>query len=301
VTASDDLRLAREAWDAADWPRVATLYERLATDAPDDPRTGAWWYDAALAQKFLRNWPAAYRLGVHAAARADRGAEDPAFWNLGIAATILRDWTTARAAWVGYGITLPPGEGPIDGDFGRACVRLGADGRSASSPADADGRSASSPAGGAEVVWVQRLCPTRARVINVPFDTSRRYGEVVVHDGEPKGDRVVGNRTYRVFDELTLFEPSELPTLSVTVTAAEPSDLDALGDLLQSHDLGFEPLRHGVVLCKCCSEGSVEQERVPLSGQQRCLIAAPPDRAREILDSWQSSPGRAWHDLHPAT
>jgi hypothetical protein len=48
------------------------------------------------------------------------------------------------------------------------------------------------------------------RVINVPFDTSRRYGEVV-HDGEPKGDRVVGNRAYRVFDELALFEPSSCP------------------------------------------------------------------------------------------
>jgi hypothetical protein len=289
VTAADDLRLAREAWDAADWPRVATLYERLATDAPDDPRTGAWWYDAALAQKFLRNWPEAYRLGIPAAALAPRGEQDPAFWNLGIAATILRDWTTARAAWVGYGITLPPGDGPIDADFGRACVRL--------NRAGADRFSA----GGAEVVWVQRLCPTRARVINVPFDTSRRFGEVVVHDGEPKGDRVVGDRTYRVFDELLLFEPSDLPTLSVTVTAAEASDLDALGDLLHSHDLGFEPLRHGVVLCRCCSEGSVEQERVALSGEQRCLIAAPPEQAREILDSWQSSPGRAWQDLHPAT
>jgi hypothetical protein len=275
----DQVQQARDAWNAQAWARAAALYEQLATQAVDDPRIGEWWYDAALAQKFLRNWSEAYRLGVHAAANATRGTEDPAFWNLGIAATILREWATARDAWEGYGITLPPGEGPIEGNFGRACVRL------------ADN----------EVVWVQRLCPTRARVINVPFDTSRRYGEIVVHDGEPKGDRVVGDQTYRVFDELALFEASDLPTLSVTVTAAEPADLEALGDLLDAQGLGFEPLGNSQVLCGCCGEGSIEQSRVSLTGEQRGLIAAPPDQARQILDAWQASTTRTWTNLHPTT
>jgi hypothetical protein len=273
---------ARAAWNAQDWVRAAALHEQLARQAPDDPRTGGWWYDAALARKFLRDWAEAYRLGICAAANAARGRQDPAFWNLGIAATILRDWVTARDAWEGFGIVLPPGDGPIEGNFGRAFVRLNCD-------------------DGSEVVWVQRLCPTRARVINVPFDTSRRYGEIVVHDGEPKGDRVVGERTYRVFDELTLFEPSNLPTLSVTVTAAEPADLDALADMFDAHGFGFEPLRNGHILCKCCSEGSVTQQAVKLSGEQRCLIAAEPDQARRILDMWQSPTTRTWTHLHPAT
>jgi hypothetical protein len=282
MSVADLVPLARDAWDAKDWPRAAALKERLATTAPDDPRAAGWWYDAALAQKFLRNWPEAYRLGIPAAALAPRGEQDPAFWNLGIAATILRDWATARDAWEGYGVSLPAGIGPIDGDFGLACVRINV-------------------VDGSEVVWVRRLCPTRARVITVPFDTTRRFGEVVVHDGEPKGDRVVGDRTYRVFDELLLFEASDVPTLSVTVTAAEPADLDALGQRLADEDLGFEPLRNGVVLCKCCSEGSVTQERLSRSGEQRCLVAAPPERAREILDEWQSTAGRSWRDLHAAT
>jgi hypothetical protein len=242
---------------------------------------GRWWYDAALAYKFLRDWPQALRLGIHAAKSAERGRQDPAFWNLGIAATIQHDWPTARQAWEGFGISMPDGEGPIHGNFGRACVRLlGHEGR--------------------EVVWVQRLCPTRARIINVPFDTSRRYGEIVVHDGEPKGDRVVGEQTYRVFDELMLFEPSHLPTLSVTVTAADPADIEALGDLLDSHGFGFEPLGNGHVLCRCCSEGSVDMQPVELSGEQRCLIAAPPERAREILRTWQTGSTRSWRDLHEA-
>jgi len=87
----------------------------------------------------------------------------------------------------------------------------------------------------------------------------------------------------------------------VTVAAAEPADLDALGQRLADEDLGFEPLRNGVVLCKCCSEGSVTQERLSRSGEQRCLVAAPPERAREILDEWQSTAGRSWRDLHAAT
>ncbi|GAA2623166.1 hypothetical protein GCM10010399_63010 [Dactylosporangium fulvum] len=275
----EQVRQAVAAWNAQDWERSAVLYEQLATQTPDDPRAGGWWYDAALAQKFRRNWAEAYRLGIHAAAHAARGTQDPAFWNLGIAATIQRDWATARDAWTGFGITLPPGDGPIDGDFGLACVRLD----------------------GAEVVWIQRLCPTRGRVMSVPFDTSRRYGEIVVHDGEPKGDRVVDDRTYRVFDELMLFEASDRPTLTVTVTAAEPADLDALAELLDADGFGFEPLRNGVVLCKCCSEGTVDQRAVELSGEQRCLVAAPLDRVREVLDRWQNSATRTWTDLHPAT
>ena len=275
------VRQAREAWDARDWVRSATLYEQLAQQAPDDTRVAAWWYDAALAQKFMRNWPQAHRLGLRAAERSPRGQQDPAFWNLGIAATIMRDWPTARDAWEGFGISLPPGDGPVEGNFGRACVRL-------------VGRD------GPEVVWVQRLCPTRGRVLNVPFDSSRRYGEIVVHDGEPKGERVADERSYPVFDELVLFEPSDLPTLAVTVTAEQPADLEALADLLDAHGYGFEPLHNGVVLCKCCSEGSVNHDRQALHGEHRCLIAAPMGQARGVLDAWQS-PSRRWTDLHPAS
>jgi hypothetical protein len=275
------VRQAEAAWQAEDWAESASLYEQAATQAPSDPRIADWWYDAALGQKFLRNWSEAHRLGIAAAAHTPRGRQNPAFWNLGIAATIQRDWATARDAWEGFGVAMPPGDGPIEGNFGRACVRLNS-------------------ASGAEVVWVERLCPTRARVVNVPFDTSRRYGEIVVHDGEPKGDRVVGDRTYRVFDELLLFEPSDLPTLAVTVTVADPADLDALADLFGASSFGFEPVGNGQVLCRCCSEGSIEQDQPELSVVQQCLVAAPLDRAREVLDTWHIPAARSWTNLHLA-
>jgi tetratricopeptide (TPR) repeat protein len=157
-------RKAQEAWDAEDWPRAARLLEDLLAQDPDDRRAPGRWYDAALAYKFMRDWPKAYELGKEAAARAPRGQEDPAFWNLGIAATIRGDWATARDAWAGYGIDLPPGDGEIDEDLGVTCVRL-------------------DPEGEVEIVWARRICPARARVLSVPFNTARRYG--VLYDDEP--------------------------------------------------------------------------------------------------------------------
>ena len=166
------LKQARTAWEAEDWLRSAELYEQVLAHFPDEKPSAVWWYDAALAHKFLRNWQKAYELGREAAARSPRGEGDPAYWNLGIAATIQRDWVTARDAWTGFGIELPEGEGEIEGRFGNACVRLDTGGQR-------------------EVVWIERLCPTRGRVVNVPVTGGRRYGEIVVHDGVPNGERIV--------------------------------------------------------------------------------------------------------------
>ncbi|MGW4595832.1 tetratricopeptide repeat protein [Streptomyces sp. NPDC004457] len=271
---------AYEAWDAEDWPTAAGLFERVLAHYPDEPKSSMWWYDAALAQKFLRNWGKAYALGREAAARAPRGEGDPAYWNLGIAATVQRDWATARDAWEGFGVRLPPGEGEINGRFGPACVRLDTGGER-------------------EVVWIGRLCPTRGRVMNVPVTAGRRFGEIVVHDGEPKGRRVVEGREYPVFDELLLFQASELTTLTAMVNAGEVADLDALIELFDRHGYGAEPASGFETLCACCSEGSHEQERKTHAGAQRVSLAAPEEEARRLLGQWaaQTPGGRSWRGL----
>ncbi|MFF3416259.1 tetratricopeptide repeat protein [Streptomyces sp. NPDC002698] len=273
---------AGAAWDAEEWQRSADLYERVLAHFPDEEPSAVWWYDAALAHKFLRNWDKALDLGREAAARSPRGEGDPAYWNLGIAATILRDWATARDAWEGFGIEIPDGEGEIAGRFGAACVRLDTDGER-------------------EVVWIERLCPTRGRVVNVPVTGGRRYGEIVVHDGEPKGERVYGGTTYPVFDELTLFEPSPLPTLEVTVAAGEAGDLEALLELFTEHGFGAEPASSVRVLCACCSEGTHQQERDVRAGAQAVSLAAPEPEARRLLERWagETAIGRSWSGLEP--
>lgn len=284
-SSDDDLvKRAYQAWDAEEWQRAGELMETAVRRAPDGPGSEQLWFDAALAYKFLRDWPKAYELGREAAARAARGQQDPAFWNLGIAATVLRDWSTARDCWTGYGVPLPPGEGEILADLGITCVRIDI-------------------ARGQEVVWARRLCPTRARVLSVPFDPSRRFGEVVLHDGAPNGERIVEGHRYPVFDEIMLFTPSDLATLSVTVTAATADDVEALLDAFSRHDFGAEVMTSGEVLCKCCSEGSLTRERSVEAGEQVILLAAPEHRAVELLDEWRSGrpEGRHWTGLHPAT
>jgi len=280
----DLVKQAYQAWDAEDWQHAGQLLEEAVRREPDAHDSEKLWFDAALAYKFLRNWQKAYELGKEAAARAPRGAQDPAYWNLGIAATALRDWVTARDAWSGYGITLPPGDGEILGDFGVTCVRIGT-------------------TTGQEVVWARRLCPTRARVVSVPFDTSRRFGEVVLHDGAPNGERVSQGQRHPVFDEIALFAPSELATLSVTVTASTVDDVEALLGAFERHDLGAEVLSSGQVLCKCCSEASQTVERSVEAGRQAVLIAAPEAQARDLLDEWRAAgpDNRTWEHLHLAT
>ncbi|AKJ13495.1 tetratricopeptide repeat protein [Streptomyces incarnatus] len=276
------IKQAYEAWDAEDWLSAAGLLERVLAGFPDLPESAVWWYDAALAHKFLRNWAKAYELGREAAARAPRGEGEPAHWNLGIAATIQRDWATAREAWTGFGIQLLEGEGEINGRFGPACVRLDTGGER-------------------EVVWIDRLCPTRGRVMNVPVTAGRRFGEIVVHDGEPKGRRVVDGREYPVFDELLLFETSDLPTFTVTVKAGQASDIEALVELFLAQGYGAEPASSFELLCACCSEGTLERRRSVHGGAQQVSLAASEEEARRLLDQWVTltPAGRAWSGLAP--
>jgi hypothetical protein len=279
--AEELIEQAYAAWDAEEWQRAADLYEQVLAHFPDEEPSAEWWYDAALGHKFLRNWDKAYELGVQAAARAPRGEGDPAFWNLGIAATIRRDWAVARDAWAGFGIRLPEGEGEIHGRFGRACVRL-------------------DTAGAREVVWIERLCPTRGRVLNVPVTGGRRFGEIVLHDGQPNGERVVDGTTFPVFDELLRFEPSDLPTFQVTIAAGEPGDLEALTTLFADHDFAAEPADTLTTHCACCSEGTLHTEPRPAhAAAQRVALAAPEDEARRLLDRWagEKAIGRSWSGL----
>ncbi|WP_049565755.1 tetratricopeptide repeat protein [Nonomuraea sp. SBT364] len=297
MTAPDELeRAAYEAWDREDWDGAAQGLTELVALLPDSERSPAWWFDLALAHKFRKDWARAYELGKQAAARYPRGEQEPAFWNLGIAATIMRDWATARDAWQGYGLTLPPGDGEIDADLGLACVRL-------------------EPDGEPEVVWVRRVCPARARVVSVPLTADRRFGEVVLHDGAPSGERVVDGVRYPVFDELMLWATSDLPTLSVTVTASG-ADVEELAELFAAAGLGAEPAGNARVLCACCDEGNERGEgnerseggeggeardRHAGDGTRRVWLAAPPDRAAELLAEWRGrAPGRDWTGLAEA-
>lgn len=262
-----ELSVAYAAWEEHDFDTAAGALARAVRLPGGDQRQ--YWFDLALAHKFRRDWPAARDAGLAAAERGVEPEGDPTWWNLGIAATALREWALARRAWRGYGIELDAEGGPVEQDFGLTPLRI-------------DGRQ--SP----EVVWAQRLCPARARVVSVPLPSSgRHWGEVVLHDGVPNGTREWNGSTHPVFDEIELFEPSDTPTYSVKLDASG-DDVDALTDWFVHAGWGVEDLGDVRLLCASCSEGHVDASHDHARGEAgTVLIAAPLDAINSTLTDWR--------------
>ena len=153
-------------------------------------------------------------------------------WNLAIAATALRDWKTAREVWKLCGMTLQGEEGPITDNFGTTPIRLDPDGE-------------------AEVVWAQRLCPVRARILSLPFPESGvAYGDIVLHDGAPVGSRLDSNGNEKsVFNMLEMFEPGEHSTYVVNAEADSKQVVAELETLCEERHMAFEDWHASVNPC----------------------------------------------------
>ena len=272
---------AYQAWDLEDWATAGLLLEQAAEAAAGaaDP-TGAGaevaavlWFDAALAYKFLRDWPRAFELGKKAAAQVDRGTGEPAWWNLGIAATALGNWVEAREAWIAFGLDLPPvevaGEGEVRANYGMTPIRL-------------------DPDGVGEVVWAQRICPTRAVIRSIPMASRRHFGDVILHDGAPHGERNAGGRSYPVFDEIQVLQSSGMLTWTVELSSnrAGCAQLDAM---LTANGCGFEAASNMKPLCACCSGGTVEQHVEVAHDINRKVywLAGPEEVMRSVLPEWK--------------
>jgi hypothetical protein len=269
-------------------PRTAVIrFTRAVETQPRDPEA---WYNLGLAHKYLHNWRESADANERALAlKSKRG--DPAWWNLGIAATALRDWDLARRAWRGYGITrkqLPDGSGPIELNWNSNPVRIFSDDRDS-----------------IEVVWGRRLCPARMRIESIPFPTSNhRWGDIVLHDGAPNGERTSGGTTYPVFDELERWSPSEIPTLRAAVRCTT-DDANALVDAFRAALFDAEDWSTSVrQLCKECSEGlpTAHDHTFPEGGRDRTFgIAAPMGLALQVLRAWcyESAATREFEEPEP--
>ncbi|NED86264.1 hypothetical protein G3I76_40025, partial [Streptomyces sp. SID11233] len=137
-----------------------------------------------------------------------------------------------------------PSEPPTGMALGSAAVRL-------------------SPEGEAEVVWGRRVDPARVEVLSVPLPSSgRRWGEVVLHDGVPHGERITPEgQSFPVFDEIELWAPSPVPTWVVLLDAATEDDRDALEKLASDAGYAAEDWTSSVrLLCRSCSESRMESD-----------------------------------------
>lgn len=220
--------------DAGDWDAALMFYRQAADLVPAfEPA----WFNMALVYKRQRQWDEAMDCNERAAALGG-GEGDPAWWNLGIAATALRRWDAARNAWRRFGIQVPEGTGELQMDLGPAPVRLDPDGR-------------------AEVIWGRRVDPARVVVMNIPTpESGHRWGDVVLHDGAPNGERKAWGRVYGVFDELERWQPSAIPTLQVQLTLADETDALALVDLFDQAGYAAQDWTASIrLICRQCSEG----------------------------------------------
>jgi len=232
-------------------------------------------YNIGLIHKYRGQWRDSFKYNKRAFEL--KPSDDASRWNLAIAATALRDWKTARDIWKLCGMTLEGEEGPIADDFGTTPIRL-------------------NPDGGAEVVWAQRLCPVRARILNLPFPESGvAYGDVVLHDGAPVGSRLDSNgKEKSVFNMLEMFEPGDYSTYVVNAEAQSRQLVTDLETLCEARRMAFEDWHASVnPMCRACSEGRPHENhdheiRAKVWNPSRIIGigAQRPEDVEAVLGAW---------------
>ena len=121
-------------------------------------------------------------------------------------------------------------------------------------------------------------------------ESGHRFGDVVLHDGEPHGTRRSDGTDHPVFEEIELWERSPIPTLSVHVHAAE-ADVTELRHALELAGLEVEDWTTEIgALCRACSEAVVDDHDhrpgTPEDGERRLGIAGDPAVARQVVAAW---------------
>jgi hypothetical protein len=241
--------------DRGDRERAQHRYQLAA-------RIDPWWsaphYNLGLQAKYEGRWEESLRFNQRAA-QLD-ATHEGAWWNLGIAATALRDWPAARNAWRQVGVNIPEGDGEWAELNSTGCIRL-------------------NPVEGGEVVWGDRIDPARTVITNVPFPESmHRFRDIVLHDGAPNGHRMFHGHEIPVFDALEIWQPSSYSTYQVIFETSADARRDALNEICEKRGLGFEDWATFRIICKKCSEGNPGQHDCSASGDQtgatRYAIAA---------------------------
>ena len=272
----------RAALDAGDTERAISVFEHVTAMAPAN---GHAWFNLGLAYKLKRDWGNSVRCNRRAAEINPANLE--AIWNLGVAATAMEDWEAARWAWRGIGIDPGPGTGPPSLQLGPSPIRLTT----------------------GEVVWADRVDPCRARIANVPLpESGHRWGDVVLHDVVPRGERQAWGRSWGVFDELIRMEHGALATLEAELTVPTNEDGLALHQAAADHHIGAEDWMASVRwLCRTCSLGSPHEhngdEVVPIwQPQRRYGFAGPIGEVERVLAAWaDGATGRASGPVREAT
>lgn len=255
--------------DQGDYLKAEQKFRKAIKQAPD------WsvpWFNLGLVYKQVKNWQKSLECNERATQLNSK--DEGAWWNMGIAATALGKWTIARKAWTAYGVKLSPGHGPIEMNLGLTPIRLNGYGTT-------------------EVVWCDRIDPARALIRNIPFPAcGHRYGDLVLHDGQPNGYRQYQGREVPVFDELALLEASPFATYEVVVEANNLADRAALEHMAEARHVHIEDWSQVRMLCYLCSTGRPHEHHQPQTAVDGPLIryglaAVEKAEISALLETWQ--------------
>jgi hypothetical protein len=271
--------------EAGDTRAAVDLADELLALTPDSAFS---WFHAGMLSKALGRWEEsavrnarAVELFTPEDAEAFDG-ENPAAWNLGIAATALGDWSKARGAWRAYGIDVGDGNGPIDENFGTCPIRI--------NPEPAIPHQIVPILGATEVVWCWRRSPAHGVIASVPLpESGHRFRDVVLHDGQPRGSRMLNGQERPVFDELARLEDSGLPTWQAYVVGATSDDHEVLSDLVGPRGLGVDDWSGIRMLCAQCSLGSPDAGHTHEPVREdatRLGFAGDETGLRSAIDEW---------------
>ena len=262
-----------------DHAAAAPLYRSILER---DPSRAGCWHDLGIATKHLRLWDECR--SVNRRALDLEPADEGAAWNLGIAATALSDWATAREGWRAAGLEVPGGDGPLEMELGPVPIRVANDAKP-------------------EVVWCRRIDPARAIILSVPTAAcGRRYRDLVLHDGSRNGERLLDGRPVPVFDELEVLAPSGFSTYEARIDVEGPDDVHALTTLVDGAGAVSEDWTANIRwLCRACSEGNPDagahdhSVEAAWSSNRTIGIASERDemRVHELLSRWVAGRDRS--------
>ncbi len=266
------LEKAQELTEEGKEKEAIEIYNQLINDVPD------WsvpYFNLGLIFKYRNDWQKSFDLNLKS---TELNSEDEgSWWNLGIAATALKNWRIARSAWNKFGLNLEVNDEEVNSVNWYTPIRL-------------------NPDGDAEVVWAVRIDPARAIINSIPLPKCKhRYGDLILNDGTPVGTRMVNGQEYGVFNELELLQKSDYKTFSVTVFTDENKHLDKLFELLDDYELPHENWTSTIrILCKQCSEGTPHEvhdkqlEEKAREGEFQIGIASKDlQSVEEVINKWE--------------
>ena len=269
---------AHAAWDDED---EALAEQHFLAALAIDEQDAVTNYDLALLYKYQSRWAESLRYNRRA---AELNPEDEAaWWNLGIAATAMSDWSTAAKAWAFFGVTMPKeltASAAPDLKLGPIPVRI-------------------TQGDHGEVLWANRLDPARAQIVSVPMpDCGVRYHAIVLIDGAPRGTRELNGKEVPVFDWLEFWQRSNYSTYVIEGNIPNELAVNTLDNLIKDLELAVEDWASNVrLLCKACSEGTPhehhDQQGDAVSewlAERQLGVAALNDQAlADVLDAWQAA------------